>query len=57
MAMMIHQPIPEAVGWVATPDGTAQVMPYQIVVMVSVNHKAFGPLGKIRPEVCGDGVC
>jgi hypothetical protein len=36
MAMRIHQPIPETAGRVATPDGTAQVMPYQIVVMVSI---------------------
>jgi hypothetical protein len=35
MAMRIHQPIPETAGRVATPDGTAQVMPYQIVVMVA----------------------
>ncbi len=34
--MRIHQPIPETTGRVATPDGTAQVMPYQIVVMVSI---------------------
>jgi hypothetical protein len=36
MAMRIHQPIPETAGRVATPDGTAQVMPYQIVVMVTI---------------------
>jgi hypothetical protein len=36
MAMRIHRPIPETAGWVATPDGTAEVMPYQIVVMVSI---------------------
>jgi hypothetical protein len=35
MAMRIHQPIPETAGWVATPDATAQVMSYQIVVMVA----------------------
>jgi hypothetical protein len=34
--MRIHQTIPETAGRVATPDGTAQVMPYQIVVMVSI---------------------
>ena len=34
--MRIHQPIPETPGRVATPDGTVQVMPYQIVVMVSI---------------------
>lgn len=34
--MKIHQAIPETIGRVATPDGTAQVMPYQIVVMVTV---------------------
>ncbi len=33
--MRIHQPIPETAGRVATPDGTAQVMPYQTVVKVS----------------------
>jgi len=37
--MMIHQPIPDTTGRVATPDGTAQVMPYQIVVMVSIAAK------------------
>ncbi len=37
--MRIHQPIPETAGWVATPDGTAQVMPYQIVVRVSIAAK------------------
>ena len=34
--MKIHQAIPETIGRVATPDGMAQVMPYQIVVMVSI---------------------
>jgi hypothetical protein len=37
--MMIHQPIPETTARVATPDGTAEVMPYQIVVMVSIAAK------------------
>jgi hypothetical protein len=33
MAMRIQQPIPETAGLVATPDGTAQVMPYQEVTI------------------------
>jgi hypothetical protein len=36
MAMRIHQPIPETAGRVVTPDGTVEVLPYQIVVMVSI---------------------
>jgi hypothetical protein len=36
MAMKIHQAMPETAGRVATPDGSAEVMPYQIVVMVSI---------------------
>ena len=37
--MKIHQPIPETAGRVVTPDGTAEVMPYQVVVMVSIAAK------------------
>src|SRR5262249_48155019 len=33
---MIHQPLPETTGRVATPDGTAQLMPYQFAVVVSI---------------------
>jgi hypothetical protein len=36
MAMRIHQPIPETAGRVVTPDGPVEVLPYQIVVMVSI---------------------
>jgi hypothetical protein len=50
MAMMIHQPIPETAGWVATPDGTAQVMPYQIVVMVSIAAKTVMELPADAPR-------
>jgi hypothetical protein len=39
MAMRIHQPIPENAGRVVTPDGTTEVMPYQIVVTVSIATK------------------
>lgn len=48
--MMIHQPIPETAERVATPDGTAQVMPYQIVVMVSIAAKTVMELPSDAPR-------
>jgi hypothetical protein len=50
MAMRIHQPIPETAGQVATPDGTAEVMPYQIVVMVSIASKRVIELPSDAPR-------
>ena len=50
MAMRIHQPIPDAVAWVATPDGTAQVLPYQIVVTVSITANTATELPRDAPR-------
>jgi hypothetical protein len=36
MAMRIYQPIPETAGRVITPEGSAEVLPHPIVVMVSI---------------------
>ena len=50
MAMRIHQPIPETAGRVVTPDGTAEVLPYQIVVMVSIATKGVIALPADAPR-------
>jgi hypothetical protein len=50
MAMMIHQSIPETAVRVATPDGTAQIMPYQIVVIVSIAAKTVIELSPDAPR-------
>ena len=48
--MRIYQPIPETAGRVATPDGTAEPMPYQIVVMVSIAAKRVIELPSDAPR-------
>jgi hypothetical protein len=50
MAMRIHQPIPEAAIWVATPDGRAQILPYQIVVTVSIAANKAMQLPSVAPR-------
>jgi hypothetical protein len=48
--MRFSQPIPETAGPVATPDGSAEVVPYQIVVMVSIVAKTSIELPSDAPR-------
>jgi hypothetical protein len=50
MVMRIHQPIPETAGRVMTPDGTVEVLPYQILVMVSIAAKTVIALPAHAPR-------
>jgi hypothetical protein len=50
MAMRIHQPIPETAGRMVTPDGAVEVLPYQIVVTVSIAARSVIALPTDAPR-------
>jgi hypothetical protein len=49
--MRIHQPIQETAGRVETSDGAVEVLPYQIVVMVSIAAKSVIALPADAPRL------